>query len=164
MIASHPFGKTFYAIFFTFYAIFFQKQPPRGVPRKRYSENMQQIYRRTPTSKCDFNKVGMLLFINKNNFIPFYNINHWELLNVLYIQKRIENTSKGQTWCNFENIFFRMRYFRICNLLIITPVYFWICVFLWSKLRFYIFCANCVENDDSNVNLWKMRVFDISLV
>ena len=34
----------------------FQKQPPRGVPRKRYSENMQQIYRRTPMPKCDFNK------------------------------------------------------------------------------------------------------------
>ena len=25
-----------------------QKQPPRGVPRKRCCENMQQIYRRTP--------------------------------------------------------------------------------------------------------------------
>ena len=25
-----------------------QKQSPRGVPRKRCSENMQQIYRRTP--------------------------------------------------------------------------------------------------------------------
>ena len=30
-----------------------QKQPPRGVPRKRYSENMQQIYKRTPMPKCD---------------------------------------------------------------------------------------------------------------
>ena len=34
-----------------------QKQPLRGVPRKRCSENMQQIYRRTPMPKCDFNKV-----------------------------------------------------------------------------------------------------------
>ena len=33
-----------------------QKQPPRGVPRKRCSENMQQIYRRKPMPKCDFNK------------------------------------------------------------------------------------------------------------
>ena len=41
---------------------------------KRCSENMQEIYRRTPMPKCDFNKFGMLLFINKNNFIPFYNI------------------------------------------------------------------------------------------
>ena len=38
-----------------FYANFPQKQPPRGVPRKRCSENMQQIYRRTPTLKCVFN-------------------------------------------------------------------------------------------------------------
>ena len=35
-----------------------QKQPSRGVLTKRCSENMQQIYRRTPMSKCDFNKVS----------------------------------------------------------------------------------------------------------
>ena len=29
-----------------------QKQPLRGVSRKRCSENMQQIYRRTPMPKC----------------------------------------------------------------------------------------------------------------
>ena len=34
-----------------------QKQPLRGVLKKRCSENMQQIYRRTPMPKCDFNKV-----------------------------------------------------------------------------------------------------------
>ena len=41
-----------------------QEQPPRGVPRKRCSENMQQIYRRTPMLKCDFSKVVLqkLLF------------------------------------------------------------------------------------------------------
>ena len=38
-----------------------QKQPPRGVPRKRCSENMQQIYRRTSIPKCDFNKVALNL-------------------------------------------------------------------------------------------------------
>ena len=35
-----------------------QKQPPRGVPRKGCSENMQQIYKRTPKPKCDFNEVA----------------------------------------------------------------------------------------------------------
>ena len=44
-----------------------RKQLSRGVLRKRYSENMQQIYRRTPTSKCEFNKLhfgmGVLLYI-----------------------------------------------------------------------------------------------------
>ena len=30
----------------------------RGVPRERCSENMQQIYRRSPMWKCDFNKVA----------------------------------------------------------------------------------------------------------
>ena len=35
-----------------------KKQPPRGIPRKRCSENMQQIYRRTPMPKCDFDNVA----------------------------------------------------------------------------------------------------------
>ena len=38
-----------------------QKQPPRGVPKKRCSENMQQIYRRTLMPRCDFNKVAKQL-------------------------------------------------------------------------------------------------------
>ena len=37
-----------------------QKQPPRGVLRKRFPENMQQIFRRTPMPKCDVNKVEIL--------------------------------------------------------------------------------------------------------
>ena len=37
----------------------FQKQPSRVVSRKRCSENMQQIYKRTPIPKCDFNKVAI---------------------------------------------------------------------------------------------------------
>ena len=37
----------------------FQNQPPRGVLRKRCSENMQEIYRRTSRSKCDSNKVAL---------------------------------------------------------------------------------------------------------
>ena len=41
-----------------------QKWPPRGAPRKRCSENMQQIYRRTPMLKCDFNKVGKQFYLN----------------------------------------------------------------------------------------------------
>ena len=39
-----------------------QKQPSRGVLRKRCSENMQQIYRRTPMPTCDFNKVAKQLW------------------------------------------------------------------------------------------------------
>ena len=41
-----------------------QKQPSRGVLRKRCSENMQQIYRRTPMPKCDFNKVALEVYWN----------------------------------------------------------------------------------------------------
>ena len=35
---------------------YIQKQPSRGVLKKRCSESMKQIYRRTPMLKCDFNK------------------------------------------------------------------------------------------------------------
>ena len=33
-----------------------QKQPSKDVLRKRYSENMQQIFKKTPMLKCDLNK------------------------------------------------------------------------------------------------------------
>ena len=36
-----------------------KKQPLKVVLTKRCSENMQQIYRRTPMPKCDFNKVAV---------------------------------------------------------------------------------------------------------
>ena len=39
-----------------------QKQLPRGVPRKRCLENMQQIYRRTPMPKYDYSKVALQLY------------------------------------------------------------------------------------------------------
>ena len=35
-----------------------QKQPSRGILKKRISENIQQICRRAPMLKCDFNKVA----------------------------------------------------------------------------------------------------------
>ena len=53
-------APTFYSFFFWFVldASLTQKQPSRGVLRKRCSENMQQIYRRKPMLKCDCNKVA----------------------------------------------------------------------------------------------------------
>ena len=46
----------------SFLPVKIQKQPPRGVLKKWCSENMQQIYRRTPMSNCDFNKVPKQLY------------------------------------------------------------------------------------------------------
>ena len=37
---------------------YIQTQPSRSVLKKSCSENMQQIYRRTPMRKCNFNKVA----------------------------------------------------------------------------------------------------------
>ena len=39
-----------------------QMHVSRGVFGKRFSENMQQIYRRTPMLKCGFSKVAKQLY------------------------------------------------------------------------------------------------------
>ena len=49
--------------FANFYC-FFQKQPSRGVLRKKCSKNMLQVYRRTTMPKYDFNKVAKQLYCN----------------------------------------------------------------------------------------------------
>ena len=41
-----------------------QKQPSKGVNKKMYSKNMQQIYRRTQMPKCYFNKVALQFYWN----------------------------------------------------------------------------------------------------
>ena len=45
-----------------------QKQPPRGVLRKRRSDNMQKVYRRTPMLGCDFNKISCKATLLKSHF------------------------------------------------------------------------------------------------
>ena len=54
--------------------LFFQKQPSSGVLRKRCSENMRQIYRRTPMPRCDFNKVTRQRVNINSNFSDWYKI------------------------------------------------------------------------------------------
>ena len=39
-----------------FSGMYIQKQPSRGILKKKRSENMQQIYRKKPMTKCNFNK------------------------------------------------------------------------------------------------------------
>ena len=51
------------------YAIVVQKQPSRGVFRESCSENMQQIYRRTPIPNCDLNKVAKQLYFSEYLFL-----------------------------------------------------------------------------------------------
>ena len=68
-----------------------QKQPPRDVPRKKCSDNMQQIYRRTPMQKllCNFNEITLyngcspvnLLHLFRTPFLQ--NTSGWLLLNLL---------------------------------------------------------------------------------
>ena len=55
-----------------------QKQPSKGVLMKGCSNNMQQIYRRTPMPKCNFNKV-------ENNFIEIALGHGCSFVNLLHI-------------------------------------------------------------------------------
>ena len=43
-----------------------QKHPSRGALRKRCSEKMQEIYRRTPMPKCDFSKVAFATLLKSH--------------------------------------------------------------------------------------------------
>ena len=53
-----------------------QKHPSSGVLKKSCSENMHQIYRGTPMSKCWFNKVAMQLFWNHTSTWVFVSLLH----------------------------------------------------------------------------------------
>ena len=51
-----------------------EKQPLRGVPRKRFSENMQQIYRRTPMPKCNFIEIVLRYGCSPVNLLHIFRI------------------------------------------------------------------------------------------
>ena len=63
-----------------------KKQPPRGFPRKRCFENIQQIYSRSPMPKCDFNKVALQIYWN---FIYSPLRHGWSAVNFLHIFKHL---------------------------------------------------------------------------
>ena len=95
-----------------------QKQPFRGVLKKSCSENMQQIYRRTPMPKWDFNKAALrlgcshvnLLHISRTPFLK--NTSGWLFLldfcAINYIWKILRKCRKGSKYA----IFF-LRRFRL---------------------------------------------------
>ena len=51
-----------------------QKQPPRGVPWKRCSENMQQIYRRTPMLDSNFIEIALRHGCSPVNLLHIFKI------------------------------------------------------------------------------------------
>ena len=71
---------------------FEQKKPFGGVLRERCSENMQQIYRRTPIPKFDFNKVA-----RQSNFIEITLQHGCSPVNLLHMFRRrfYKNNSTG---------------------------------------------------------------------
>ena len=57
-------------------------EPTRGVLRKRFYENMQQNYRRTPMSECDLNKVVLPSYKNTSGGL---------LLKIVFLKCQMDN-------------------------------------------------------------------------
>ena len=95
--------------------LLYQKQPTRGVVRKRHSENIQQVYRRTPML-CNFIEIALwhgcssvnLLLISRTHFSK--NTFGWLLLNfVIEDSKR----SKILSFNSFDLLRDDFRYFHV---------------------------------------------------
>ena len=87
------------------------KQSPRGVLNKRCSENMQQIYRRTPMPKCNFIELAPrhgcspvnLLHIFKTPFLrntfgwllPYFLLSMYKLI---HSEHKERTSSPGSDW------------------------------------------------------------------
>ena len=83
-----------------------QKQPSRSVLRKRCSENMQQIYRRTPMPKCDFNKVALLRTLLKGCFWMCLKITLYSLPGQPGFYLTIISSERFSFWSFTENTSF----------------------------------------------------------
>ena len=100
-----------------------QKQPSRGVLRKRCSENIEQIYRRTNMPECDFNKVAKQLSWNRtsawvfccklgayfqNTRFPYF-LFKGDMINIFYCQNVYIFTHERHCWnvlpCNVSIIY-----------------------------------------------------------
>ena len=85
-----------------------QKQTCRGVPRKRCSENMQQIYRRTPMLKCN------CLLTLSMTMVPFYSnqsVNlHWELIDCFHYWLLWECVSFGSVYVVDQPIYYSRKF------------------------------------------------------
>ena len=96
---------------------FVQKQPSIGVLTKRCSENMQQVYRRTPMLKCYFNNVAKQLYWNPtlawvfpvnllNNFgIPFSKPLMEDCFSSLYAHTQPTKVESGQPYGTKPKVF-----------------------------------------------------------
>ena len=85
-----------------------QKKPQTGVLRKRCSENMQQICRRPPMPKCDFNKdalytkdhlwragFGKSFIYSKYLNLLFFSLNLYVVSYLLLLLKRFHNNHEA---------------------------------------------------------------------
>ena len=151
--------------------LFNQKLPPKGVPRKRRSEIMQQVYRITPMPKCNFNKAVKQLYSNRTS--------HWcSAVNLLHIFRApfLKNTSKRLLLPNIWLILYvkstsieqipkqKMRTFILDKEVYLGMMFLllWIIKFFGWKKKQYCFdflLILCPVNDPQNIFLEKGNCF-----
>ena len=105
-----------------------KKQPSRGVLEKWCSENMQQIYRKTPMPKCDFKKFKNCVSpkcICSSEKIQHLNFSSVVIFNILI---KIKNNFFGK----FKKMFLRVLLCRINQKKLLLHV------FLYQQLSFLV--------------------------
>ena len=90
-----------------------QKKPPRRILKKRCSKNMQRIYRRTLTPKCDFNnnKVALQLYWYGTSASVFF------CIFAAYFQN---NFSLEHLWVAVSGLAYQRKLFISCLLSLAT--------------------------------------------
>ena len=78
--------------------VMLQKQSSIGVLRKRCSENLQLIYRRTPMPKCDFN----FALCNLIEITPWHRCSPVNLLHI-FRTPFLRTPLEGCFWCYYTN-------------------------------------------------------------
>ena len=88
-----------------------EKQPPRGAFKKRYSEKMQQIYKRTPMPKSE-----ACNFIKKEILTQVFSCEFCEIPKKTFFTEHLWTTASQVYWCarqekmKIENILWKQLY------------------------------------------------------
>ena len=114
---------------------FDKKQPFRDVLIKRCSRNMQEIYRRTPMLKCDFNKVakqvywnGTLAWVFCCKFAGYFQNN--------FFQEHLWRAASVR-WMFLLYVITRRHYFRCTEVFVTAMLLRFLTQLLWKKSIFY---------------------------
>ena len=127
-----------------------QKQPSRGALRRRCSENMQQIYKRTSMSKCNFNKIALrygwspvnLLHISEHLFLRTRLDGCFGLFHTRFTLKFAQMSISSKSWCEcwVKMLYNRSSFETFIRLIFSLVISKWAsCKMVWNLFVFITF-------------------------